>query len=760
MSHSAYPVVRIIAAVVDTHRLTLYKEDGSTIFVQQGDPNLRRIVEQATPQLLQQGWADVQLEPPPENSYAHFEKESSGLVRFFKIAKSKLKELMTEPVPVVPPDTRPVVPMSIGQVPTPVMATEFPSPALGEAPLPKGSTFNAEAVAAALEAVPKPDLVIIKPKTMEDVPASLISAAADAIEEFDEDELERYAEEQRAKEAKQDMSGVYASTTEVVVVPLDEAVVTESLEELVQLEQTADDKRAADAVAEILSHAMPVTDPGFHEKMIGKQGAIAGESGYTSDHLEEPDAPDTIIAVVGDKIIPGMEKIKSQFARAAKMGSTVGVEKFLQRIGAVIKDRAHSIDELLTFMERGDLPIADDGSILIYKVLNHHSTEEGRKVYVDCHSGNVKQWEGAYVCMDPKMVDMNRRQECSVGLHVARRGYVRGFSGSVCVLGKLAPEDVIAVPHGEANKLRACGYHIIKELTPAQHQLLCNNLPISDDPAGKVLLADAIAGRHIRITHRVEIRGPKGADVITTEVAEADAPVHQVPEAKPMEKVEALPNDQKVDLADPVDPVGVAKVVTEAVEKQLSRKEQAKILYDALAGGGQEALDAIHAFKKASKVSWEKLGLPEINGPVISLREPKAKPKQLLKGKNYAKKKAKIEKAQKAVAKKAAKVESPSKPVKEKKVEIQTADSPASITQEVKPEKQPLTRTVNDVELDNPGGGSYRERIHKILAGGGITSIGQAQAVYKLKQQSRKSWDVLGVSSSVVVQINHLINQK
>lgn len=721
MTSTAYPTVRIVAAVVDTQRLTLYKEDGSPIFIQQGDPNLRRIVTEATPQLLEQGWADIHLEPVPENSYAHFEKESSGLVRFFKIAKAKLAKLMAATEEVQKEDIRPMTEMSIGHVPV---------AAVPAAPAQAAQVLNA----------PEEK----KPLTMADVPASLISAAADAVEEFGEDELERFRDEQEAKKAvahpaSEDLSGVYASTT----VPV--ATEQEDVAELNAIEQSVDAKHMQDAVAEILAHAMPVTDPGFHEKTIGKQGAIAGEHGYTSDHLEEPDAPDTIIAVVGDKIIPGMEKIKSQFARAAKMGSTVGVENFLKRIGAVIKDRAHSIDELLTFMERGDLPIADDGSILIYKVLNH-CNREGQGKYVDCHSGNVIQWEGAYVCMDPKMVDMNRRAECSVGLHVARRGYVRGFSGNVCVLGKLAPEDVIAVPHGEANKLRACGYHIIKELTPAQHQLLRNNLPISDDPAGKVLLADAIAGRHIRITHRVEIRGPKGADVVTTEVAEADAPVHQVPEAKPVEEVEALPNDQKVEMAKPVDPVGVAKEVTKAAEHRLSQKEQATILYEtwwAAVGSEREqkALAELLDFKKGAKKSWDVLGIPD-----PTKEEGHPTPEYGMARPTVAKVHRSKEPNRKS-QQKAAKVKAPSKPVKEKKVETKT---------EAKPEKQPLTRTVNDVVLDNPGGGTPRERIHKILAGGGITSVGQAQAIYKLKQESRKSWMVLDVPVVVVEQIMKL----
>lgn len=717
MIKTPYQAVRIVAAVVDTQRLTLYMPDGSTVFVQQGDPNLRRIVEQATPQLLKQGWADVQLDPPVENSYAQFEQQS-GVVRFFRIAKAKLKALMVEPEP---PDTSPVTEMSIGKIPTPaIVGTEAVAESLG------------------LEDQAK----------VSGIPEHLISGAAEAIEQFGEDELERYRDEQEAKKTAalvtppEDMSGVYAKapSQESAVEPLDEAEVVAALN---QVEEDADLKRTQDAVNEILAHALPVSDPQFHEHTVGKQGAIVSEgSAITSDYLEEPDAPDTIIAVVDNKIIPGMEKIKAQFARAAKMGSTAGVEKFLQRIGAVIDKRAHSIDELLTFMERGDLPIAEDGSILIYKVLNRHGDGE-QNTFVDCHSGAVKQWVGAYVCMDEKLVDMNRRQECSVGLHVARRGYVRGFSGNVCVLGKLAPEDVIAVPHGEANKLRACGYHIIKELTPKQHNLLKANRPITDDPYGKILLADAIAGRHIGITHRVEITGPKGGGVKVTKLVQ-ETPEVEAKAAAEVVPVDALPNTNKPELDEPVSPVGVAKEVTKVVEQQqLSRKQQAKILYDALAEGGQAALDALHAFKKASKVSWEKLGLPEINGPVISLREPKIKPELLPGGETsvfYTKPKPPVASPFGTKPKaKAAKVASPTK-TKEKKMEtavvekVKTAQAFTSVEEILNAKNTPATK------------------IQQLLALG-LEAPGVAAAILKVKKEAKKSWGYFGLLDDQIERI-------
>ncbi|HVH93179.1 MAG TPA: hypothetical protein VM783_17580 [Candidatus Acidoferrum sp.] len=743
MTKTPYQAVRIVAAVVDTQRLTLYMPDGTTVFVQQGDPNLRRIVEQATPQLLKQGWADVQLNPPVENSYAQFEQQS-GVVRFFRIAKAKLKALMVEPEP---PDTSPVTEMSIGKIPVKPQQTDR-----------KDSGFFTPTIVGT-EAVAE-SLGLEDQAKVSGIPEHLISGAAEAIEQFGEDELERYRDEQEANKKNcaagihswidsivtlspdtkctfcgepygdpdtslEDMSGVYAKapSQESTVEPLDEAAVVAALN---QAEEDADLKRTEDAVNEILAHALPVSDPQFHEHTVGKQGAIVNDdNGKTSDYLEEPDAPDTIIAVVDNKIIPGMEKIKAQFARAAKMGSTAGVEKFLQRIGAVMDKRAHSIDELLTFMERGDLPIAEDGSILIYKVLNHHGGGE-QKTFVDCHSGQVKQWVGAYVCMDENLVDMNRRQECSVGLHVARRGYVRGFSGNACVLGKLAPEDVIAVPHGEANKLRACGYHIIKELTPKQHNLLKANRPITDDPDGKILLADAIAGRHIGITHRVEITGPKGGGVKVTKLVQ-ETPEVEAKAAAEVVPVDALPNINKPELDEPVSPVGVAKEVTKVVEQQqLSRKEQATKLYEEWKAcidldDRAAAHNLLVAFKKASKVSWDKLGItdPVFTGGVGSVFYTKPKPPVASPFGTKPKTKA-------------AKVASPTK-TKEKKMET-------AVAEEVKT-AQAFTSVEEILNAKNTPATKIQQ-----LRALGLEAPGVAAAILKVKKEAKKSWEYFGMN--------------
>ena len=587
---------RIIAAVVDTENLTLYKESGETVVIPQGDARIRPILDIATPLLVKQGFADVSLvEINPPSDYAKFEEASSGAIKLFRIAKSKLLSLFGKKEDTL---VEPVESMSVGIVPC----------------------------------------------------ASMVSVTQ--------------------------------------------------------------------AVDEILAHAIPAASPEFHDRGIAQQGNVVEQGGNTIRAPSTDDAPDTIIAVVEGKVIPGVEKIKTQFSRAAKQESTKGMENFLRRMASVVDTRKHSVEDLLKFMERGDLPVADDGSILIYKVLNRLG-----KNYVDCHSNRVEQWVGGYVCMDPSLVDHNRNNECSNGLHVARRGYIREFSGNVCVLAKVAPEDVIAVPSYDANKMRVCGYHIIAELTSFQYQLVRQNKPITDDPDGKILLANAIAGNHTSKTHEIRITEQKGGGVMVTQLGEAKKVEAPVVEITP---VEALANPAKESKEAPVNPKDVVKTV-----EQLSRKDIAAKLYadyqncDNFPTARAEALEALMAYKKSSKVSWEKLGLPDLaelaKGTPV---EVKVSPTQITPELISAAAEA---------------------------IEVYGDDELERYRDEQEAKKT-TKRTVNDVVL---GEGSYKERIQKLLAIG-LTSVGVAKAILELKKKSKKGWSVLGVSDTQVAKITKL----
>ena len=551
-------VTRIIAAVVDVKNLTLYKQDGSTIVIAQGDPRIRTLIDRVVPDLETQKFSDVPNEELELTNYFHeAEKSTNGFIRFFKAVKEQVDSILDR----FSENAVPVEPLAVGQVP------------------------GAEPV--------------------------------------------KTAEEQR---------------------PL---------------------TRSEAAVAEILANATP----------------IAEVKDTTS--LEMESSEDTVVAVLEDgTIIPGMEKLAPQFqAVVAKMGSVEGLTNFFRRVASV--NRAHSVQDLLTFMQKGELPIADDGSVLVYKRLNPTS-EPG--VFVDVHSGNVRQRVGSHVFMDEKLVDANRRVDCSNGLHVARRDYLTAFSGSVTILAKLAPEDVIAVPHSDARKLRAKGYHIIAQLSAEDAARVCRNQPMKD----KVLLGNAIKGNHVGILETVEITAHHGGGLKVNKVS--DAPAEVVLDEKltgdsidNIEKAEGT----TVDGAAVASAVAAAQATGKSVRQVTAEKLYAEFTEASLAGSRLEAAKQLLDYKKRAKVSWDKLGLNQ------SVQE------ELVKA-----------------------------------IEANGMDLPETVA-----EALPKTVPSNDDKVleELTGGGTPRQRIRALLNQTPLTKD-KAEQVAAIKGKAKKGWAALGVS--------------
>ncbi len=469
--------IRVIAAIVNTKQLRLYKEDGSTVDIPQGDPRLAQLLEQckplSNPKAFRlpvngsgQAYVEVEFEVPEkvrENAFGDYEKKTGGLTKFFRVVKTKIAHLFGD----AQVDDAPVVHVAPTQ--------------LGE--------------------IPKMDA----------------------------------------------------------------------------------------AIADIMAHAEPVSSETFDD------------NDTTENH--------TIVAVTDNgrgKVVavPGVEALKGHVAHAAKLDNTKGMEAFLKRLGAFITQRGHTVQDVLKFMERGDLPVADDGCIIAYKVLKTPDNAETANVFVDCHSGRIKQRVGSYVCQDEKLVDPSRRTECSTGLHIARRGYLGSFSGNIIVMVKIRPEDVIAVPHGDPNKIRVKGYHILAKIPSNEHSKLRSNTAMTDSNALK-LLTMAIAGEHIGIIEEVRVTKAKGGGVIITPMNAEKA--HQPSLKRDTAKTAPIP--EPVKKAEPVldapkvDPKAVAKEVeAKKAEAPKTKAQQARELYT----NGKIA--ELNAFKKKAKKSWEALG--------------------------------------------------------------------------------------------------------------------------------------------------------
>lgn len=435
-----YPI-KIVGCVVDVHNLTMYKADGDTIVIPQGDPRVKDLVAKLVPAMdsrkpQPERFYMLQVEDMQDkNHFAEAEKKMNGAVRFFKMLKSKAKELLEKFV-------EPVEPMELGD---------------------------------------KREHVKVAPE-----PIHVVNGVA------------------------QDQSEPVLLNTEPAkpkLPPAEERPLTKS----------------ESAVAEIMAAAKPATSRDF--------------SAPDASGEEET----TVLAVLADNtIIPGCEALVNQ-AQAVSEGisSGTGMENFMRRAGMI--KRGHSVEDLLKFIQKGELPIADDGCVLVYKLLDR-TKDEG--VYVDCHSQRVFQRVGSRVHMAEHMVDARRSQDCSNGLHVARRDYLRHFGGDVCVLAKLAPEDVIAVPQYDARKLRAKGYHIIAELTESDRRRVCNDQPMED----QVLLGNCIAGNHVGILEYVEITASKGGGLVVTPVEGAVAGSPALDQELKGTSLDHLPNTSEFDI--------------------------------------------------------------------------------------------------------------------------------------------------------------------------------------------------------------------
>lgn len=518
--------IRVLAAVLDTRQLTLYQEDGYTTVLPQGDYRIRGILDTVTPIITAGGVAEVELVHDTNASvYENFEQKSSGLVKFYRIAKSKIAKLFG----------------------------------------------NTDDDAETTEADPIAPIEIYQPNA---------AVKVDALNKLNT------------------------------------------------------------ALDDIMVHAVPVTSPEYQ--------AIA----TTSD--------DTMIAVVNNQIIPGVEQMKNHINHAAKTGSTIGTTNFMRRCAAIISKRGHTVQELLNFITKGDLEFADDGSIIAYKVLKT-GTLDGRSVIVDCYTSKVPQQVGSFVCMDESLVDPSRRTECSTGLHIARRGYLGSFDGDVITLVKIAPEDVIAVPIGEPNKMRVRGYHIVFRIPKECHSELRSNKPMTENSEAGRLLGMAIRGEHPAPFEEVRINGRSGSGVTINKFGEA--PVESVPDvALPVSKaIEPLIEPEKIRAPD-VNPKAIAQEIKTAKADTLSklaehhektvaapvaapatpavenRVQKAKRLYDTAMGNADLALQQaaaceLLAFRKASKIGWNRLELRdsaagEMQDILDRKPEPVAEPKK------------------------------------------------------------------------------------------------------------------------------------
>jgi hypothetical protein len=369
-------------------------------------------------------------------------------------------------------------------------------------------------------------------------------------------------------------------------------------------------------------------------------------------HAPLDESTETIVAVHSGTgaIVPDAHKLSRQLRQASRLQDFAGFQKFVERLSVIIDQRGHSVEDLMKFIEKGDLPIADDGSIVIYKRL----VRSGNGVFLDPYTKKIRQKVGSFVFMRAELVDPNRRQDCSHGLHVASLGYLGNsyFSsngGDVTIVAKVRPEDVWAVPQYDATKMRVCGYHILVELPEKLRQIVNSGGSISSDKDGAILLNSILRGNHVGISQHVEIGGQMGANVTYTDVEDstatrklsiADATRNstldlneslepEVPTAPGVRAHDLKSNESSItsimsngsNVADTQQTGQVGS--QEGNVKSLDQKGQAAELYRLMLESStpvdaQRYATRLKDFKKTARKGWAALGLPETTGEDIA----------------------------------------------------------------------------------------------------------------------------------------------
>ena len=391
---------------------------------------------------------------------------------------------------------------------------------------------------------------------------------------------------------------------------------------MVEVDQAADVSYDLPAESEAVVEPISGTPMSSIDEVMANAKAIPASSEDFAMTWEEEKTHDVVAVVEKEDgsigLVPNAHKLATQVAHATASGNSKGMNALLKRLADMPQSRTHSVEDLLKFLERGDLPITDDGRIVFYKILRKKTGKFG---YVDCHTGNVQQGANVEVRMDESLVDPNRRNECSNGLHVARRQYLGSFGGDVCFLGSLAPEDVVAVPDYDANKMRVCAYQLHFLLSDEDFSHVKADQPFTADMEIAKKLAIILAGNQPPITHMVAIGSSKGGDLTITKIGEEEA-VEEVDLSTvgAVASIEEKPNLQprvekpKVEVrldAEKVDPTAIAKAEkTKATAHKVLGTPREKIAA-ILAEGPLDAERAqrIYSIKKAAKKGYHKLGV-------------------------------------------------------------------------------------------------------------------------------------------------------
>jgi len=129
---------------------------------------------------------------------------------------------------------------------------------------------------------------------------------------------------------------------------------------------------------------------------------------------------------------------------------------FLNNLGENPEFRA--IMETFKFICKEGMPITPDGCFMGYKGVRADFYDRWTGTILNLPDGRRVEEDRDKCCNDPG-------KSCAEGLHLGSYNYAKGWGGSdgTVILVKVNPRDVVSVPNHECEKMRVCGYWVIKD---------------------------------------------------------------------------------------------------------------------------------------------------------------------------------------------------------------------------------------------------------------------------------------------------------
>lgn len=157
----------------------------------------------------------------------------------------------------------------------------------------------------------------------------------------------------------------------------------------------------------------------------------------------------------GDREVTGL--ISSRIFEMLELG--LSVEPMFAFIDNLMKNPSNrAVNELYGFIDACNLPITEDGCFLAYKKV--------RANYMDCYSSTIRNAIGDTPEMERNLVNEDKDQTCSDGLHFCSVEYLKHFRGERLMVLKINPADVVSIPSDYNNsKGRCCKYEVVDEIS-------------------------------------------------------------------------------------------------------------------------------------------------------------------------------------------------------------------------------------------------------------------------------------------------------